>query len=74
MKAVIEILKSIVRDADFSSSTNFIDDELLDSFDLIELIAAIEGEYDIEIEGDDIIPDNFESVDKIEALIEKYKR
>lgn len=72
MKTIMDILKGAVKGIDFEASSNFIDDELLDSFDIIEVISAIEEEYGIEIEGEDIIPENFENVEAIEILIKKY--
>jgi acyl carrier protein len=50
-----------------------IDDQLteigLASTDMVDLMLAVEAEFDIMIPGDEIIPDNFHSIATIEALI-----
>ena len=42
----------------------------LDSLDIMELIAKIEGEFGIEIAAEDIVPENFESVSAIASMID----
>lgn len=53
------------------AETSLISDGLLDSLDIMNLIMQLESEFDIEIEPEDVLSENFESVDKIIALIEK---
>ena len=67
------ILRNLKEDADFEESTDFIEDGLLDSFEIVELVSALEDAFEIEISGRDIIPENFVSVEAIEELIEKYR-
>lgn len=70
---VLEVLKSIKEDVDFENSTDFIEDGLLDSFDLVNLVSELEDVFDIEIRGVDIIPENFTSIETIKELVEKYQ-
>jgi acyl carrier protein len=70
---IIKVLESIRPEFDFNNSSNFIDEGLLDSFDLISLVAALESEFDILIEGIDIVPENFNSIDAIGNLIKCQK-
>lgn len=70
---ILEILKNLKDDTDFENSTDFIEDGLLDSFDLVNLVSELETAFDIEIKGSDIIPENFVSVEKIMELVEKYR-
>lgn len=70
---VLEVLKSVKEDVDFESSTDFIEDGLLDSFDLVNLVSELEDVFDIEIRGVDIVPENFVSLETIETLVEKYQ-
>ena len=58
---VLEVLKNLKEDVDFESSTDFIEDGLLDSFDLVNLVTELEDAFDIEFRGVDIIPENFVS-------------
>lgn len=70
---ILDILIGLKDDADFENSEDFIEDGLLDSFDLVNLVAELETEFDIEIKGSDIIPENFVSIKKISELVEKYQ-
>ncbi len=70
---ILEILKEIRPEADYASSDNFVDDGLLDSLEMMNLLDALEAQFDIFIDGQDIIPENFLSVETIEKLVEKYK-
>lgn len=70
---ILEILKNIKEDVDFENSKDFFEEGLLDSFDIMVLVEAIEEAYDIEISGADILPENFKSVEAIEELIGKYE-
>ncbi len=69
MNELLEILQSLHPDIDFEENKNLIDDGILDSFDIISLIAEITNEYDISIPAEEIIPENFNNVDAIYALI-----
>lgn len=72
MQSILTILYNIRPEFDFVSSSNFIVDGILDSFDLITLIAKLEQVYNISIDGMDIVPENFRNVAAIENLLNKY--
>ena len=73
MKAkIIEILTEIRSEFDFNEGVNFFDNGMLDSFDIVTLVTALDEEYKISIDGTDIIPDNFSTVNAIEILLSKY--
>ena len=71
MERLIEILEEIKDDVDFRECTNLIDGGYLDSFDILQLISALDDEYDISIPASEIIPQNFNSA---EALYEMVQR
>lgn len=71
MKDVSVLLNEIKPECEFEKSNNFIEDGLLDSFDIIELISKIEHEYGIIIDGLDVVPENFSTISQIEELIYK---
>ncbi len=73
MKDVLEVLQNLKEDADFENSEDFIEEGLLDSFDLVNLVSELEEVFDIEIRGIDIIPENFVSLESITKLVEKYQ-
>lgn len=71
MKMIADILKEIRPEFDFTTSSDFMADGMLDSFDMITLVSALEKQYGISIGGTDIVPENFKNVQTIEALLRK---
>jgi len=69
MKATIEILTDIRPECDFNASKNFMGDGLLDSFDMITLVAALDKVHGISISGVDIVPENFQNLQTISNLL-----
>lgn len=73
MDKLIGILKSIRPDVNFEEEDALIDDEILTSFDIIAMVSEINVEYGIEIQVDDLLPENFNSVEAIMELIERME-
>jgi acyl carrier protein len=71
MNEILEMLQEIRPEFDFSSSDNFIEDELLDSFDVIALVDMFEKEFHIKIDALDILPENFTNINTMKDLINK---
>lgn len=70
---IINILNDIRPEFDFSEPTdNFIEAGMLDSFDIVSLVTSIDEEFEISIDGTDILPENFSNLDSILALLTKY--
>ncbi len=72
MKKITDFLNELRPEFDFSQSQNFIDDGMLDSFDVVSLVSMMDKEYGISIKGRDIVPEKFMNLDCIRALIKKY--
>ena len=72
MKTVLEVLKGIRPEFDFTSSEDFIADGMLDSFDVITLISELDQSYGISIAGTDILPENVRNIAAIKQLLHKY--
>ncbi len=70
---VLSVLQNMKDDVDFESSKDFIEDGLLDSFDIVTLVGELEDAFDIEISGRDIVPENFVSLESIEEMVKKYQ-
>lgn len=70
---IIDILSEIAEDVNFDSCTTLIDDGLLSSLDVIQLIGALNDEFDVSIPATEIIPDNFNSVDAICAMVKRLE-
>ncbi len=71
MKSLPEILKEIRPEFDFTTSNNFMEDGMLDSFDMVTLVSTLDKTYGISIQGTDIVPENFQNLQTIEALLRK---
>lgn len=71
MDQIIEILKSIRDDIDYTTETNLVDGGLLDSFDIVGLITELKDAYDIEIDITELTPENFNSAEAIYELVER---
>ena len=66
---ILEILEDIGEDVDFDTCETLIDDGILSSLDIIQLIGALNDEVDISIPATEIIPENFNSVDAMAAMV-----
>ena len=73
MDKLLELLKGIRPDVDFANATKLIDDGVLDSFDIISIVNELNEAYDIEIDVEDLEPDNFNTVAAMLQLIEKLQ-
>jgi len=71
MKAIADILKEIRPEFDFTTSNDFMADGMLDSFDMVTLVSTLDKTFGISIPGTDIVPENFQNVQTIEALLRK---
>jgi acyl carrier protein len=69
---IIRILTEIRSEFDFNEEVNFIENGMLDSFDIVTLVTTLDEEYKISIDGTDIVPNNFSSVEAISTLLSKY--
>lgn len=58
-------------ETDFSASENFIQDGLLDSFDLVSLVSMLEEQFSVFIDALEIVPENFATVDAIASLVSR---
>jgi acyl carrier protein len=66
---ILSILNGARPESDFESSTNFVTDGLLDSLDIMVIIREIEVQFNVVIDGIDIVPENFNSLESILNLV-----
>ncbi len=60
---------------DFDENTNLIERGIVDSMSLVRLISFIEENCEIQVQDEDIVPENFSSLNKISSFIaERRKR
>ena len=69
---IIGILTELRPEFDFSEDgLDFIEEGMLDSFDVVSLVASLDQEFGIKINGVDILPENFSTVESIIELVTK---
>ncbi|WP_027437173.1 acyl carrier protein [Lachnospira multipara] len=73
MEELIEILQDVKEDVDFENCTTLIDDHILDSFDILQIISALSDEYDISIPASEIIPANFNSAKGLLDMVNRLQ-
>lgn len=71
MEGIMEILKELRPDVDFLLEKELIDRGILNSLDIMTLIEELSDAYDIDIEVEDIIPENFNSAEEIYQLVQR---
>ncbi len=49
------------------------DDEILESLDIVTIVSEIKDAFEVEISVDDLVPENFNSVEAMLALIQARK-
>lgn len=69
--SILRLLSEIRPEFDFTNSANFIEDGMLDSFDIVQLVDSLDSEFGISIDGLDIVPYNFTTLSKISGLLTK---
>ena len=68
---IISILQEIRPEFDFSQDLDFMEEGMLDSFDIVSLVTTLDEHYGISIDGMDILPENFATVTSIMNLLIK---
>lgn len=68
---IVKILSDIRPEFNFLDSTDFVEDGMLDSFDVITLVNELDREFGISIDGMDVLPENFSSITKISELLKR---
>jgi len=57
--------------AKFADSDSFLDLHIIDSTGFLELITFLEEKFGIQVEDEEMIPENLDSLDNIEAYVSK---
>ena len=69
MKPISAILQEIRPEYDFTASQDYLSDGMLDSFDMMTLVAALEKHYSVSIPGTAIAPENFRNAQAIQEML-----
>lgn len=73
MEELLEILEDLKPGVEFLGKTDIIDSGALTSLDIVTLVAEIDDEFDIDITVVDIVPENFNSVEAMMAMITRLQ-
>ena len=73
MEEFLSLLHEVKEDVDFENCTTLIDDGILDSFDILQIITTLNDNYDIEIPASEIVPANFNSAQTLLKMVERLK-
>ena len=68
-ETILSILADIVEEENLATCTTLIDDGILSSLDIIQLIGALNDEFDLSIPATEIVTDNFNSVDAMARMV-----
>lgn len=68
---LLTLLKENFPEIDFTESDALVDDGILESIVLVEIISTISLELGILIPYEEIVPQNFNSLDAMAALLER---
>jgi len=80
-KSVPEILRRFIKDKflpsvgkeNFDDDDSFMENGIIDSTGVLELLEFLEEQFDMEVEDEEIIPDNLDSISKLTTFIRKKK-
>lgn len=70
-EGILEILEELHADVEYEKESKLVDNKVLDSFDLVTLVSELSEKFDIDITARDFIPENFNSVDALAAMVDR---
>lgn len=71
MEKIIKMLSELHSDVDFATADGLIDDGILDSLDIVSIVAEISSEFGVTVPAEEIIPENFNSAEALYKLVER---
>lgn len=73
METIISLLEELKSGVDFTSKTDLVDSRVLDSLTILALVSDLEDAFDITIPAVEIVPQNFNSVAGILAMVDRLR-
>ncbi len=71
MDKLIAILSELHPDVNFETETGLIDNGILDSFDVVTIVAEVDDTFDVQIPAEELVPENFNSAQSLYELIQR---
>lgn len=69
MNRLVNILQSLHPEVDMLREKKLIDSGILDSFDIVTIVAEVDGAYGVVIPPEELTPENFNSVQALYGLV-----
>jgi acyl carrier protein len=57
------------REQALSNTDSLLDNRIIDSMDILDLVAFIETEFEITVDGEDLLPENFQTIASLAAFV-----
>lgn len=73
MQELVELLRAVNPNIDYENGERLISDGIIDSLTFVMIFTAISEHYGISIPFEEMIPENFDSADAMQKLIERVK-
>ena len=73
MEELLRIMSEVRPDIDFETATKLIDNEMLDSLDIVAIVTDVNDEFEVDINVNDLLPENFNSAKALYELIQKLQ-
>jgi acyl carrier protein len=58
-------------DAGFNGTTSFLEQGIIDSTGVLELVSFLEQRYGIKVEDEELVPENLDSIDNLFRFVER---
>ncbi len=71
MEELLEALKRVNPNIEYEGKTNLYTGKIIDSIDMTSILAELEDTFDIEIGMEYLIPENFDSVEAMWAMVQE---
>ena len=60
-------------DEDLKEDSSFLEEGIIDSTGVLELVKFLEEEFSITVDDEELIPENLDSINKVKAYLERKK-
>ena len=57
------------QDKDLDDTASFLDNGIVDSTGMLEIVEFVEEEFDISIEDDELVPENLDSIKRLTSFV-----
>ncbi len=71
---VLQVLCELNDEIPNDVQVNLLEEGIIDSFDIANIVSALEERFAIEISVEDIVPENFSSIQQIAKVINSYTK